>query len=136
MTDSETRARRDAIRAEYAEEEAEAAAAEGLEKEQGEEQAVLSVRVPAHLLAGLKSRAATEHIPTSALVRRILSRALDYGVEGSVMTVSEVERIARRVVEESRRESEQQRAEQEQPEQEQPEQERAERENSEQQRAA
>jgi predicted DNA binding CopG/RHH family protein len=72
MTDKTVRARRDAIRAEYAAEEAEAAEAEAVEAEQ----AVLSVRVSAQLAETLKARAAAEHIPVSALVRRLLSHGI------------------------------------------------------------
>lgn len=87
----------DAIRAEYAAEEAENAEAEALENEQ----TTLSVRVPAHLAESLKAHASAEHIPTSALVRRILTQAVHRGTHSPVMTVEEVEQIARRVVEES-----------------------------------
>jgi len=96
MTDRATRARRDAIRAEYATEEAEAAEAEALENEQ----AVVSVRVPASLAETLKSRAAAEHIPTSALIRRILSQAV-HDPGAPVLTVEQVEEIARRIFRES-----------------------------------
>jgi predicted DNA binding CopG/RHH family protein len=96
MTDRTTRARRDAIRAEYAAEEAEAAEAEALENEQ----AVVSVRVPVTLAESLKSRAAAEHIPTSALIRRILTQAMD-ARSALVLTVEQVEEIARRVYRES-----------------------------------
>ena len=90
------RARREAIRAEYLDEEAEAAEAEALDNDQ----AVLSVRVPAALAETLKARAAQEHVPTSALIRRILVRAVREGTE-PVLTVEQVEEIARRVVRES-----------------------------------
>lgn len=96
MTDKAVRARRDAIRAEYLDEEAEAADAEGLESDQ----AVLSVRVPAALAETLRARAADEHVPTSALIRRILARAVREGTQ-PVLTVEQVEEIARRVVRES-----------------------------------
>jgi predicted DNA binding CopG/RHH family protein len=96
MTDPATRARRDAIRAEYATEEAEAAEAEALENEQ----TVVSVRVPATLAERLKSRAAAEHIPTSALIRRILSQAV-HDPAAPVLTVEQVEEIARRIFRES-----------------------------------
>ncbi len=96
MTRSAARVRRDAIRAEYAAEEAEAVEAEALENEQ----AVVSVRVPASLAETLKARAAAEHIPTSALIRRILTRAV-HGPETPVLTVEQVEEIARRVFRES-----------------------------------
>jgi predicted DNA binding CopG/RHH family protein len=94
--DKAVRARRDAIGAEYLDEEAEAAEAEALENDQ----AVLSVRVPAALVETLKVRAAQEHVPTSALIRRILVRAVREGTE-PVLTVEQVEEIARRVVRES-----------------------------------
>lgn len=90
------RARREAIRDEYLDEEAEAAEAEALENDQ----AVLSVRVPAALAETLKARAAQEQVPTSALIRRILVRAVREGTE-PVLTVEQVEEIARRVMRES-----------------------------------
>jgi hypothetical protein len=93
MAERAVRVRRDAIRAEYMDEEAEAEALEN-------SQAVLSVRVPAALAETLKMRAAEQHIPTSALIRRILTRAVREGTE-RVLTVEQVEKIARRVVRES-----------------------------------
>jgi predicted DNA binding CopG/RHH family protein len=96
MTERAVRARRHAIRAEYLDEETEAAEAEGLENDQ----AVLSVRVPAALAETLKARAAEEHVPTSALIRRILARAVRAGTT-PVLTVEQVEEIARRVMRES-----------------------------------
>jgi hypothetical protein len=97
MTDPTARARRDAIRAEYATEEADAAEAEAVEAEQ----AVLSVRVPAQLAETLKARAAAEHIPVSALVRRVLTRGI-LDPDQPVLTVEQVEQIARRVILETR----------------------------------
>jgi predicted DNA binding CopG/RHH family protein len=96
MTDRTNRARRDAIRAEYAAEEAEAAEAEAVESEQ----AVVSVRVPASLAEALKTKAASEHIPTSALVRRLLTQAVAEP-PATALTVEQVEEIARRVFRES-----------------------------------
>ncbi|MGH3440438.1 MAG: ribbon-helix-helix protein, CopG family [Pseudonocardiaceae bacterium] len=96
MTDSAVRARRNAIRAEYLDEEAEAGDAEAVENAQ----AVLSVRVPTDLADTLKAQAAEEHMPTSALIRRILARAVHEGTE-PVLTVKQVEEIARRVIRES-----------------------------------
>lgn len=96
MTDRTSRARRDAIRAEYAAEEAESAEAEAVENEQ----AVVSVRVPASLAEALKARAATEHIPTSALIRRLLTQAVQEP-PSAALTVEQVEEIARRVFRES-----------------------------------
>jgi hypothetical protein len=97
MTDPAARARRDAIRAEYAAEEADAAEAEAVEAEQ----AVLSVRVPAQLAETLKARAAAEHIPVSALVRRVLARGI-LEPDQPVFTVEQIEQIARRVILETR----------------------------------
>ena len=74
----------------------EAAEAEALENEQ----AVLSVRVPASLAEMLRARAAAEHVPTSALIRRILARAVGDSAD-PVLTVEQVEEIARRVARES-----------------------------------
>lgn len=96
MTDRAVRTRRDAIRAEYLDKEAEAGDAEAVENDQ----AVLSVRVPAALAETLKARAAQEHVPTSALIRRILARAVQEGTE-PVLTVERVKKIARRVMRES-----------------------------------
>lgn len=90
----ERRRERVGIRTEVAEEEAAAIAAEISENNL----ASLSLRVPESLARALKERAAAEHIPTSALVRRLLTQA----VQGSpqVLTVDQVEQIARRVYEE------------------------------------
>ncbi|HYS38512.1 MAG TPA: ribbon-helix-helix protein, CopG family [Pseudonocardiaceae bacterium] len=96
MTDRTSRARRDAIRAEYSAEEAEAADAEAVENEQS----VVSVRVPASLAEALKTKAASEHIPTSALVRRLLTQAVQEP-PATALTVEQVEEIARRVFRES-----------------------------------
>lgn len=96
MTDKTQRARRDAIRAEYAEEEAEAAEIEAIENEQ----TVMSVRVPVALAEKLKARAAKEHIPASALIRSILIRAVE-AAPAPELTVDQVEEIARRVFRES-----------------------------------
>jgi hypothetical protein len=82
MADRAVRARRDTIRAEYLDEEAEAGDAEAMENDQ----AVLSVRVPAALAETLKVRAAQEHVATSALIRRILIRAVQEGAQ-PVLTV-------------------------------------------------
>jgi predicted HicB family RNase H-like nuclease len=84
------------LREEIAEEEAEAIAAESAENQQ----TALSLRVPTSLAAELKARAEAEHIPTSALVRRILSQAL-HAPDAPVLTVEQVEQIARRVYRES-----------------------------------
>lgn len=104
MTDEVARARRKAIMAEYSAEEAANAEAESLEAVGADaDQAVLSVRVPASLSEALKVRAAEEHTSQSALVRRLLSQAVQHHeAESRVLTVADVEAIARRVVEQSR----------------------------------
>ena len=84
------------LREEIAEEEAEAIAAETVENQQ----TALSLRVPASLAAELKARADAEHIPTSALVRRLLTEAL-HQPTAPVLTVEQVEQIARRIYRES-----------------------------------
>ena len=84
------------LREQVAEEEAEAIAAETAESQQ----AALSLRVPASLMAELKARADAEHLPTSALVRRLLTEALR-APTAPVLTVEQVEQIARRVYRES-----------------------------------
>jgi len=88
-----------AVREEYAEEEAEAAEVEAAQN--GAALAVpLSLRITRELDAVLKERAATEQVSPSALVRRILRQVLhDEAVP--VLTVEQVERIARRVMRES-----------------------------------
>lgn len=96
MTNDSSRRRRDAIRAEYAAEEIDAAEAEAVENEQ----AVVSVRVPVSLAEALKTRAAAEHVPTSALIRRLLTQAIEQPPD-TVLTVEQVEEIARRVYRES-----------------------------------
>lgn len=98
MTEQTDRERREALRAHYADEEAENAAAEAAEAA-AEDQAVLSVRVPTSLAEALKSRAAAEHTSQSALVRRLLTQTVRRSDE-PVLTVGQVEEIARRIVEE------------------------------------
>jgi len=78
------------------EDEAEAIATEIAENQQ----TALSLRVPASLSAALKARAEAEQIPTSALVRRILAQAT-HEPAAPVLTVEQVEEIARRVYRES-----------------------------------
>jgi predicted HicB family RNase H-like nuclease len=89
----------EAVRAEYAEEEAEAAELEAAENAAALE-VPLSLRITRELDNQLKRRAAAEQISPSALVRKLLRRALDERSE-PVLTVEEVERIARRVMRES-----------------------------------
>lgn len=89
-----------AARQEYADEEAEAA-----EMEIAEKNAALTIplnlRIDAALDSQLKQRAAAAQIPTSALVRRLLREALNTS-EAPVVTVEQVEAIARRVLAEAR----------------------------------
>jgi hypothetical protein len=83
-------------REDLAEEEADSIAAEIAENQQ----TALSLRVPASLAAELKARAEAEQVPTSALVRRLLTQAL-HEPTAPVLTVEQVEQIARRVYRES-----------------------------------
>jgi hypothetical protein len=92
------RARHTAILAEVATEEAEAT-----ETEAATTDAALIVplhlRIDRDLDTALRARADTEHIPTSALVRRLLRHAVhDTGESG--LTAAAVEDIARRVTRE------------------------------------
>lgn len=88
-----------AVRAEYADEEAEAAENEAAENAAALD-VPLSLRITKDLDGQLRRRAAAEQIPTSALVRRLLSQAVhDRGLP--VLTVEQVEQIVRRVVQES-----------------------------------
>ncbi|MEJ5945518.1 ribbon-helix-helix protein, CopG family [Pseudokineococcus basanitobsidens] len=100
MTDSDQttrRARHEAILAEVAVEEAEAAEAETVEK-------ATALDVPMHLRIDrdldqrLRRRADDEHVPVSALVRRLLRQALQQG--SAPVSATEVETIARRVARE------------------------------------
>ena len=89
----------DAVRAEYAEEESEAAEAEIIEHN-----AVLDVplnlRIDKDLDAQLKQRATATQIPVSALVFRLLREAI-VAPEAQSLTVEQVEQIARRVLTEA-----------------------------------
>ncbi|MDN5919264.1 MAG: ribbon-helix-helix protein, CopG family [Pseudonocardia sp.] len=100
MTDDERRGRIDAevaaIRDDYAEEEAEAAEAELAERNAALD-VPLNLRIDRDLDAQLKQRAAAAQIPTSALVRRLLRQAV-HAPAAPVLTVEQVEAIARRVV--------------------------------------
>lgn len=88
-----------AIRSEYAEEEAEAAEAE-IAEHSAALKVPLNLRIDRDLDAKLKRQAATAQIPTSALVRRLLRQAMQ-NADAAVLTVDQVEAIARRVVAES-----------------------------------
>lgn len=101
MTDDDARARRQAILAEYAEEEAEAAEAEIAEKNAALD-VPLNLRIDRGLDRELRRLASAEQIPTSALVRRLLRQAVSDERPGG-MTAAEVEEIARRVAREELR---------------------------------
>ncbi|MGH3802423.1 MAG: ribbon-helix-helix protein, CopG family [Pseudonocardiaceae bacterium] len=92
------RTRHEAILAEIAQEEAEAAEAEVAEKASTLD-TPLHLRIDRELDAQLRRRAAAEHIPTSALVRRLLRQAVHEHHPGG-LTAAEVEDIARRVARE------------------------------------
>ncbi|MGI8311263.1 hypothetical protein [Saccharopolyspora hattusasensis] len=92
------RARHDVIRAQVADEEVEAAEAEAAENAAALDVS-LHLRISQSLDAELRRRAAAEHIPTSALVRRLLTQAVHRHDSGG-LTSAEVEEIARRVTRE------------------------------------
>ncbi|MGH4007013.1 MAG: ribbon-helix-helix protein, CopG family [Pseudonocardiaceae bacterium] len=92
------RARHEAILAEVAQEEAEAVEAEIAEKASTLDMP-LHLRIDRELDEQLRRRAAAEHIPTSALVRRLLRRAV-HEHRPAGLTAVEVEDIARRVARE------------------------------------
>jgi predicted HicB family RNase H-like nuclease len=87
------------VRAEYAEEEAEAAEREAAENAAALEVS-LSLRITRELDLALKRRAAQEQISPSALIRRLLRQATA-GRNEPVLTVQQVEEIARRIMRES-----------------------------------
>lgn len=93
--DPDVRARRREsadIRAQVAEEEAAAISAEIAESKE----TALSLRIPESLSRALKTRAAAEGLPVSALVRRLLTSAVNQS-ETPVLTLEQVEQVARRV---------------------------------------
>lgn len=92
------RARHEAIHAEVAAEEAEAAEAEAAEKTNALD-VPMHLRIDRKLDQQLRQRASDEHIPTSALVRRLLRQAIQQGSAAALSPV-EVEDIARRVARE------------------------------------
>lgn len=96
MTDSQTKTWRAAILAEYADEEAEAAEVE-IAQSAAALEVPLNLRITKALDAQLRQRAAADQIPTSALVRRLLTHGLHDQSTRSVLTVEQVEEIARRV---------------------------------------
>lgn len=100
MTDpkSARRARHDDIRTQVADEEHEAAEAEGAENASALDVS-LHLRISRSLDAELRHQAAAEHIPISALVRRLLSQAV-HRRDASGLTATDVEEIARRIARE------------------------------------
>lgn len=95
------RARHDKILDEVAQEEAEAAEAEAAEKASALD-VPLHLRIDRELDTELRRRAADEHIPTSALVRRLLRQAVHEHLTPG-LTAAEVQDIARRVAREEMR---------------------------------
>jgi hypothetical protein len=91
------RTRHEAIRTEVDAEEAEAAEAEAVEKTSALD-VPMHLRIDRELDWRLRQRAIDEHIPTSALVRRLLRQAMHQG--SAVLSPAEVEDIARRVTRE------------------------------------
>ncbi len=87
-----------AIREQYAEEEAEAAEAEIAEKTAALD-VPLNLRITKDLDSQLRQQTTAEQIPTSALVRRLLIRAVGEHRPGG-LTPADVEQIARRVLHE------------------------------------
>jgi hypothetical protein len=92
------RVRHEAIRTEVAEEEMEAVEADIAERA-GALDVPMHLRIDRELDGELRRRAADEHIPTSALVRRLLRQAVGDPPRES-LTAAEVEDIARRVARE------------------------------------
>jgi len=92
------RARHEAILAEVAQEEAEAAEVKIAEKASTLDMP-LHLRIDRELDAQLRRQAAAEQIPTSVLVRRLL-RQVVHEHRPSGLTAAEVESIARRVARE------------------------------------
>lgn len=97
--DDEVAAEVQAVRAEYADEEAEVAELEAAENAAALE-VPLSLRITRDLDAMLRRRSAAEQISPSALVRRILRNGLRDEAT-PVLTTQQVEQIVRRVLRES-----------------------------------
>ena len=99
-TRSPRRTRHEAILAEVAQEEAEAAEAEVAERASLLD-VPLHLRIDRELDYELRRQADAAHVPTSALVRRLLRRAVSENRQG--LTAADVEHIARRVAREEMR---------------------------------
>ena len=97
MTDGVRDARHHAIRAEVAQEEADAAEAEVVDRAAALD-VPLHLRIDRQLDAQLRRQAAEAHVPTSALVRRLLRQAVQ--TPPAQLTEADVESIARRVARE------------------------------------
>lgn len=91
------RTRHEKILATVAAEEAEANEAEAAEKANALDVA-LHLRIDKELDRQLRQRASEEHIPTSALVRRLLRQAVQD--RATAMSLAAVEEVARRVARE------------------------------------
>ena len=91
------RARHRAIRTEVAQEESDAAQAEVVERAAALD-VPLHLRIDRELDAQLRRQAAEAHVPTSALVRRLLRQAVLAPREQ--LTEADVESIARRIARE------------------------------------
>lgn len=94
------RARHHAIRAEVAQEETDAAETEVVERAAALD-VPLHLRIDRELDARLRRQAAEAHVPTSALVRRLLRQAVQ--TPPAQLTEADVEGIARRVAREELR---------------------------------
>lgn len=95
---SARRARHQAILAEVAQEEADNTEAEALETAHALN-TPLHLRIDSELDTQLRTLAAAEHIPTSALVRRLLRQAIDQH-HSTGLTTTQIEEIARRIARE------------------------------------
>lgn len=96
---SARRPRHQAILADVAQEEADNAEAEAIENTQTLN-TPLHLRIDGELDIQLRAMAATEHIPTSALVRRLLRQAIDQRHQAAELSAAQVEEIVRRIVRE------------------------------------
>lgn len=96
---SARRARHEVILADVAQEEADSTEAEALENTYALN-TPLHLRIDNELDSQLRAMAATEHIPTSALVRRLLRQAIDQHHHAAGLSASQVEEIARRIARE------------------------------------